>query len=63
MNNTYSAALTISAIVSGILMFIFWRRRALPGAPGLAVTMAAFFIWAITYAVRWSVNSHPAQFF
>ena len=63
MNAHYAVALTISAIVSGPVAMIAWRRRAAPGALGLAAAMLALTIWALTYAIRWLVAGQKAQYF
>lgn len=48
MNTQYAFALTLSAIVSGVVAMVAWRRRAAPGAVGLAAAMLALTIWALT---------------
>lgn len=63
MNLNYAAALGISAMVSGMIAIISWRRRAAPGADGLAAAMLALTIWAFTYALRWLVSSPIEQYF
>jgi diguanylate cyclase (GGDEF)-like protein len=59
----YAIILTISATISLAVAVVVWRRRKAPGASGLALYMLAMFVWAGTYAVRWSLSDPAAQYF
>jgi diguanylate cyclase (GGDEF)-like protein/PAS domain S-box-containing protein len=63
MNSDYALALALSAVVSAAVAVAAWRRRAAPGASGLALSMLGLTIWALTYAIRWTAAERTAQFF
>jgi len=63
MNLYYALALLVSTAVSATIVVITWRRRAAPGASGLALLTLSFTVWAFTYAIRWISASEPAQYF
>jgi diguanylate cyclase (GGDEF)-like protein len=63
MNLNYTLALSLSAIVSIAILVVALNRISAPGAVGLVLSMASMTIWAITYAIRWSVTDINAQYF
>jgi diguanylate cyclase (GGDEF)-like protein/PAS domain S-box-containing protein len=63
MNLYYAVALTLSATVSTVVVVVCVNRRNAPGATGLALTMLAVAVWALTYAIRWTAADQAIQFF
>ncbi len=63
MNLDYALTLIISTAISAAIALIAWRRRAAPGASGLALLMLSFTVWSLTYAVRWMSSTQTAQYF
>lgn len=63
MELQYAIALLVGATISAIVMWITWKRRSADGSNGLLLTMAAAFIWSLTYAIRWFSKDTTAQFF
>ncbi len=63
MNLDYALTLIISTAISAAIALIAWRRRAAPGASGLALLMLSFTVWSLTYAIRWMSSTQTAQYF
>ncbi len=63
MELQYAIALLVAAIISAIVMWFSWKRRSADGSIGLLLTMAAAFVWSLTYAIRWLSKDINAQLF
>ena len=63
MNLDYALTLIISTAISAAIALIAWRRRAAPGASGLALLMLSLTVWSLTYAIRWMSSTQTAQYF
>jgi diguanylate cyclase (GGDEF)-like protein/PAS domain S-box-containing protein len=59
----YTLPLALSAILSGTVTIISWRRRNILGAAPLAMNMLALTIWSGAYALMWASATEYAQFF
>lgn len=63
MELQYAIALLVAATISAIVMWFSWKRRSADGSIGLLLTMAAAFVWSLTYAIRWLSKDINAQLF
>lgn len=61
--HSYTLPLAVSALFSGSIALITWRRRAVKGAISLTVMMVGLEIWSGTYAIMWSSPRLDEQIF
>ena len=56
-------ALLGTAIISGSVSILLWRRRALPGGFALALLLTAVTGWALVAAIEAAVDGLSAKIF
>lgn len=59
----YGLPLILSAISSGTIVYIAWRRRNAPGALSLIGMMLGITIWTLAYTLMWSSTTLDSQIF
>jgi PAS domain S-box-containing protein len=61
--SSYTWALLLTTLLSGVLTVLAWRRRHIPGAPALIFLMLANVVWSFGYMLELSTSNLNAQIF